>query len=163
MYRLKLKIGQENGQVIDIKVYDYLAPDDRHDLTTQAKIHDENDKNFIDIACANATRRQSHPCGEDLKGVKGPDGHKYDASEYIELTWWMSYYNEKKTYTNKFYITQIPSAAGYGVVLGNNEADALRMWQRSQSHPVRPIALRNQTSGTTCFRLFKWRVTCQWK
>jgi hypothetical protein len=161
MYRLRLKIGQENGQVIDIEVYDYQACDDHHDLSMQARIHDENDKNFIDIACANATHRQSHSCGEDLKEVKGPNGHEYDASKYVELTWWVSY-NGKKTYTTKFYITQIPSAAGYGVVLGNDAANALRTWQSSQSHPVRPIALKNQTQGTTCFRLFKWRVTCQW-
>jgi hypothetical protein len=161
MYRLKLKIGQENGQVIDIKIYDYQAHDDHHDLSMQAKIHDENDKSFIDIAYANATHRPSHPCREDLKEIKGPDGHKYDASEHVELTWWVSY-NETKTRTNKFYITQIPSVAGYNVVLGNDEANALRMWQSSQSHPVRPIALKNQTTGMTCFRLFKWRVTCRW-
>lgn len=162
MYRLKLKTRQENGRVIDIKVYDYQAHDDRHDLSMQAKIHDENDKSFIDMAYADATHRQSHPCGEDLKEVKGPDGHKYDASEHVELTWWVMSYNEQKTHTNKFYITQIPSTAGYSVVLGNDEANALRTWQSSQSHPVRPIALKNQTTGMTCFRLFKWRVTWQW-
>jgi hypothetical protein len=162
MYRLRLRIGQENGQVIDIEVYDYQAHDDYHDLSMQAKIHDENDKNFIDIAHANTTHRQSHLCGEDLKEVKGPDGHKYDASEYVELTWWVSS-NGKKTYTTKFYITQIPAAAGYGVVLGNDAANALRTWQKStQSHPVHTIALKNQTPGLTRSRSFKRRLTCQW-
>jgi hypothetical protein len=159
IYQLRLKVGQENGQVIDIGVYNYQACDDRHDLSMRAKIHDENDKNFIDIARANATHRQSHPCTEGLKEVKGPDGHKYDASEYVDLTWWASY-NGKKTYTNEFYITEIPSAAGYSVVLGNVAASTLRTGQSSQSYPVRPIAFRNQTPGMTYFRLFKGRVTC---